>query len=111
MAIDQGTATATIASQERTWRVNIETALGADPVVSIYREEVKTVNGALLSKTPNAVVTRSLSATASQSFTVGEKTYTMAELATVIAAAADTFRAEDLAKPPVSGPGRPVPPV
>lgn len=31
MAINRGTKSITITTEERTWRVNIETALGADP--------------------------------------------------------------------------------
>jgi hypothetical protein len=100
MAIDQGTATVAVTSQERTWRVNIETPLGADPSITIQREEVKTdPSGAVLSKNPNAVVSRGLSAIATEQFTVGSRTYTVAEIATVIAAIADQWRTEDLTAP------------
>jgi hypothetical protein len=104
MAIDQGTAAVTVSAQERTWRINIETPFGADPTITVQREEVKTVDGVVISKTPNAVVTRGLSATAAQSLTAGGVTVTMAQLAVIIAAAADTWRTEDLAKPPVQRP-------
>jgi hypothetical protein len=38
MALDQGTVTVAVTSQERTWRVNIETPQGADPTITIQRE-------------------------------------------------------------------------
>lgn len=48
MAIDQGTVTVTVSKQRRTWRVNIETAINADPVVTGFRELVsKDANGNL----------------------------------------------------------------
>lgn len=99
MAIDQGTETVVVTTQERTWRINIETAMGADPVVSVYRETVKTdYDGTVVSKdrAPD-VLPRNFSAVAKQSFTVGGKTYGMAEIAGVIAFIADTWRQEDIA--------------
>lgn len=99
MAIDQGTETLAVTSQERTWRVNIETAKGSDPVVTVYRESVKTgPDGAIIAKERVTDTQRSLSGIAAQQYTVGGKDYTTAEIATVISAIADTWREEDIAK-------------
>jgi hypothetical protein len=98
MALDQGTVTVAVTSQERTWRVSIETPRGVDPTIKVFREEVKTdANGIVISKTVGVRVSRGLSVTAAQSFTVAGKTYTTAEIAVVIAAIADAWRTEDIA--------------
>lgn len=97
MAIDQGTTTETITSQERTWRINIETTINTDPVITVYRQAVKTSgDGSVISIDSAPIVVRNLSEVATQEFTVNDKTYTMFELATVIAAVADTWRTEDM---------------
>lgn len=98
MAIDHGTVTIAVTSQERTWRINIETPQGADPVVTVYREVVKTApDGSIISKETVGMVERSLTAVASQTFNVGDHKYTTAEVAGVIAAVADVWRQEDIA--------------
>lgn len=106
MAIDQGTETTTLTSEERSWRINIETAKGADPVITVHREVVKSDASGVVSKVPASSISRSLSATAAQTVTVGTATFTVADLATAIAALADAWRKEDLAKP---APARPRP--
>lgn len=40
MAIDKGTESVSLAVKERTWRVEIFTDFGADPVVQVHRERV-----------------------------------------------------------------------
>jgi hypothetical protein len=102
MAIGLGTAPLTVTTQERTWRVNIETALNADPVVTIWREVVKTAaDGTLVSKEPSGIVSRSLSAVTDQTVTIPGTTtpLTMAQLAATIAAVADQWRGEDVTQP------------
>lgn len=97
MAINQGTETVEVTTQERTWRINIETAKGADPIVTAYREIIKTgPGGVIISKELVGSVERSLSAVAGQIFTIGGQSYTSAEIATVIAVIADIWREEDL---------------
>lgn len=97
MAIDQGTETLAIKTEERTWHVTIETPKGGDPVVTVHREIVRTLpDGSVISKEPCGSVSRSLSATAKQAFKVGGQSYTTAEIAGVIAAVADVWREEDI---------------
>lgn len=98
MAIDQGTETIEIATEERTWRINIETPKGGEAMITVYRETVKTgPAGEIILKQPSADVRRRLSDIATQSYTVGGNVYTTAEIAGVIAAIADIWREEDLA--------------
>lgn len=99
MAIDQGTETLALKKEERTWRINIETPKGADAIVTVLREVVCTAaDGSIFSRylVPGNV-TRSLSETAGQTFTVKDKTYTTAEIAGVIAFIADKWRQDDIA--------------
>ena len=104
MAIDQGSSTVTINSQERTWRVNIETAKGQDPVVTAYREEVKTASdGTIVSKESNTQTQRSLSTVAkeTQPFTpTTPGVVTGVELATLIADRIDMWRKADMTAKP-----------
>jgi hypothetical protein len=101
MAIDQGTATIAVTSQERTWRVNIETPKGADPVVTAFRELVRTgPNGEIISKEPIGNTQRSAStvATEMQPFTPAVPGQVSgAELAGLISARADIWRLADIA--------------
>jgi hypothetical protein len=102
MAIDQGTATLTVASQERTWRVNIETAKDADPIVTVYREKIMTApDGSVISREEAPSTARSLSAVADQAITVPGTSIvlTVAQLAAAIAATADKWRKDDIAAP------------
>lgn len=100
MAIELGTETITVVSQERTYRVNIETALGSDPIVTAFREQVKTANDQTLMKHDTVMVRRALSAvvTETQPFTpatVG--VITALELAGLIASRVDMWRSQDSA--------------
>jgi hypothetical protein len=99
MAIDQGTEVIALTSQERTWRINIETPKGGEPVVTVWRETVKTASdGSIISREGvGRPVERSLSAIAGQTYNVGGKTYTTAEIAGAIAVIADAWRQEDIA--------------
>jgi hypothetical protein len=98
MAITQGTETVALTIEERTWRLEIFIEKGTDPTVRAHREVVKTdAAGNVVAKDPSAVVERQLSKVASQSFAIGGKTYTGAEIANVLAAVVDTWRQEDLA--------------
>lgn len=97
MSIDQGTETIAIKTEERTWRINIETPKGGDPVVTVHREIVRTgPDGEIISQEPSGSVSRSLSVTAKQDFTIGKKTYTTAEIAGAISVISDTWRTEDI---------------
>lgn len=97
MAIDKGTKTLDIKTEERTWRITIETPKGGDPTVTIHRETVRTApDGSVISKEPGATVIRSLSRSAAQSFKIGEDVYDVAEIAGVIAAITDVWRQEDI---------------
>jgi len=100
MSTTIGTETVAITTTERTWRVQIETPRGQDPVVVALREFIKTdPNGGVISQMQSGMTRRQLSAIASESVTAGGVTVTYAQLAELIATAADTFRAQDLAQP------------
>lgn len=97
MAINQVTETITVKTEERTWCITIDTPKNSDPTVTIHREIVKTApDGSIISKEPIGMVKRSLSATSSQKFKIGNESYTTAEIAGVIAAIADVWREEDI---------------
>lgn len=98
MAINRGTKNVALSSEERTWRINIETPKGGDPVVTIYREIVTSDADGIISKTPSSTVMRSLSATAAQSVKVGSGTVTVGDVAALIADLADAWRNEDSQK-------------
>lgn len=110
MALAQGTATIAVTTQERTWRVEIETALGADPVVTVYRQTVKTdPSGNVLSIEMAPIARRALSAISAetQAFTPSVAgLITGGELAALIAARADVWRQADI----TAATGQPAPP-
>jgi hypothetical protein len=98
MAIEQGTETVAVTTEERTLHVTIDTPKGGDPTVMVFREIVRTTpDGAVLSKQDGAIVQRSLSQVAEETFAVGDKTYTGAEIAALISAVADTWRQQEIA--------------
>jgi hypothetical protein len=101
MAISQGTATLAVTSQERTWRINIETARLADPVVTGYRQVVRTAaDGSLIAIDNAPTTTRNLSAVATATLPFTPATagvITGAEIATLIAAWIDAWRTADIA--------------
>lgn len=97
MAIDQGSETVTIKTEERTWRIQIETPKGADASITIFREVVRYLpDGTVLSKEAGGEVRRSLSQVAAQAFQLKSGTMTGADVAGALAAIADVWRAEDL---------------
>lgn len=99
MAINQKTETITVKTEERTWCITIDTPKNSDPTVTIHREIVKTApDGSITLREPSGIVKRSLSTTSSQKFKIGNESYTTAEIAGVIAAIADIWREEDIAK-------------
>lgn len=106
MSISLGTRT--IEMSERTRMIEIATPMGKDPLLTIYRETVRNDNGVIFKDSGVAVVMRTLSQLADQSFTVGKFTLTGADLAEIIAGIADALRQEDLDKPS-SSPIRRVP--
>lgn len=103
MAIDQGTATIAVTSQERTWRINIETPMGADPIVTAFRQVVKSAaDGSVIAIDNASPAQRSLSsvATENQPFTPSVAGQVSgAELAALVASRADMWRAADIASP------------
>lgn len=99
MAIDQGTETVLLVKEERTWRVNIETAKGADPVVTVFRERIMSAaDGSVVSKDMAPTAERALSGIADHTVTVPgtDIVLTMAQVAAAIAATADLWRTEDI---------------
>jgi hypothetical protein len=108
MAIEQGTETVAVTSEERTWRVEIFTDKGIDPLVRVHRQVIKSLaDGTVLSIQDNAIVERLQSAVMNDSFTAAGVTVSGAALAALISQAADQWRAEDLAAP---APQEPQPP-
>lgn len=101
MAIDQGTATLAVTSRERSWRINIETPKGADPVVTVFRQTVKTADAGstvAIDAAPAAQRNLSAVATETQPFTPATPgVVTGAELATLVANRGDMWRMADIA--------------
>jgi|SRR5947209_9693779 len=100
MAIDQGTETLAIKTQERTWRLTIETPKGGQYVATAYREVVRTTpDGTVISKEPSGMTSRVLSDVQAevQPFTPAAAGWISgAELAGLLAARADAWRQADL---------------
>lgn len=101
MAIDQGTETLAIKTEERTWRINIETPKGGIPVVTIFREMVRIApDGTILSKERSGDYDHSLldMATEHQPFTPAVSGQVSGlELSQLVAAKADLWRLKDIA--------------
>ncbi|MBN8960584.1 MAG: hypothetical protein J0H71_05585 [Rhizobiales bacterium] len=98
MAIEQGTETVTVTLEERTWRVEIFCEKGEDPTIRAHRQTVRSdAGGNLLSIVNCATVERNSSTIQGDTFTAAGVTVTGAQLADLIAAAADQWRSEDLA--------------
>lgn len=82
-----GIESLTITKLRRTWRVQIETPLGADYVLTAFRENVSKSGEEIISKEPAGSVVRSMSAAAIDAVTLQSgKTITGQELAEAIAA-------------------------
>ncbi len=105
MAIDQGTETVSISTQERTWRINIETPLGQTPVVTAFREIIKADSGGtIFARAIGIEVSRLADAVATEKFTAAGATVTGAQLAALISKAVDQWRQQDIdAVKPVAG--------
>lgn len=103
MAIDQGTTTLAIATQERSRRIIIDTMKGADPTISVIREVVKTApDGSVLATDtcPGAVRHLSQIVKETQPFKPAtDGVITALELAKLIADRADMWREYDIANP------------
>lgn len=96
MSIDLGKQIVTIT--ERTWRIEIETERGDDPVIRVFREKLTMAEDGtvLLRDRDLPVVGRRLSEITDQKVAVGAASYTGSEVAAVIAAMADAFRQQDI---------------
>lgn len=102
MAIDQGTETVSISTQERTWRINIETPIGQTPTVTAFREIIKSDGGGtIFAREIGIEVSRLADAVAAETFTAAGATVTGAQLAALISKAVDQWRQQDIdaAKP------------
>jgi hypothetical protein len=96
MAISHGTATVTVQTQDRTWRSNIETPDGADPVMTFHREEIRKEGDAVIARNASIVVTRRLSDVADQEFEVGNKPCPVSDIFAALVQMSDTFRQQDI---------------
>jgi hypothetical protein len=107
MAIEQPETTLTLSGEERTWRVEIFCEKGQDPTIVAHRETIKSdANGNVVTRERGVTVRRTGSGVATDTITVGNLTITGAQLAAVVAAAADKWRSYDLANPAPVGPLR-----
>lgn len=98
MAIDQGTETVAITTEERTWRITIDTPKGADPTVTIHRQTVRsTPDGSVLAvDNINNPIRRSLSTIAKEEITVDGVTLSGVQTAAFLSAWADMWRQQDI---------------
>ena len=93
MAIDHGTETVTLTTTERTWRVDIQTALDVDPIIMGHREIVKMDGETVSSKTPAGLTMRYLSKVTDE--TVPGTTLTVGQMVEAFAALIDKWCSED----------------
>lgn len=101
MATDLGTSSVTLSQQRRTWRINIESAIGTIPVLTAHRELVSKVGDTVIAKDPSGNVTRSLAAVAAESITLHDgMVITPAHIAEALVALIERWEAADLAPPP-----------
>lgn len=98
MATELGESAGTIRRQERTSRIIIQTPLGGMPTVEIARELVVTFEGKVISREEVAQITRTLGQVSEDEVTLGSRKFKGSAMAEVIAAFADKWRAEDIAK-------------
>lgn len=99
MASESITENVTLTTQERTWRIQIETQRGEDYLLEAFRETVRTIDGeAFGAPDKNAgVVRRALSKAALDTVTLDSgKTISVLELAEALVKHIETWRAEDL---------------
>ena len=108
MATEQGTSTIVVTTEERTWRTNIETPKGGDPVVTAYRETIKTLSdGTVLGRDQMSIrVDRSFSSTVANDDKVtllNGKVISAVEMAEAVAAFIDMWRHQDAAAESANG--------
>jgi hypothetical protein len=89
MSVSLGTQTVTIQTVRRTKRVVIGCDYGEDPMITAFRERVDLIDGVVRNRSDADSVVVRLSQIASTSFTAGGATVTGAQLAALIAQAAD----------------------
>lgn len=98
MAIEQGTATVALTTEERTWRVEIYCEKNEDPLVRAHRQVTRSLaDGTVISTENNATVERRQSQVHDETFTAAGVTVTGDQLAALISQAADQWRAQDVA--------------
>lgn len=94
MALDIGTESVVLAVKERTWRIEIFTDLGIDPLLRAHSEKVwLRPDGSAAQREILSPVERRLSQISVQAF----DGMTGAQLAATIAGATDALRLEDIA--------------
>lgn len=98
MAIEGESKSLTVTPGWRTSRVEIETAAGRDPVVTVHRGSYqKLPDGSMIDEKPFAVaVSRALSRIAADVVTVDGQKFTAAQVAGAFAAFADQWHGEDI---------------
>lgn len=101
MAKNLGTASLTVSSERRTWRVQVDCVKGQSPVLTAHRELLRSVDGAVISRDQNAgVVSRSLAQVAAQEIILADGTViTPAHIAEALAAYIELWEEEDVAPP------------
>lgn len=97
MAISLGTESLTVSSQRRTWRIQIECAMGTDYKLQAFRELVRSANGEVLTKESAGVVQRGLQESITDEVTLQSgKKITVAELAEALVAHIEAWEIADL---------------
>jgi len=93
MAIDKGEATVTMRTQERTWRIEIESPAGQMPYITAHRETIISLSdGTVIGRESGIQVRRTLEQLARDSEALA--------MASAIPDIIDRWRKEDLAKAP-----------
>ncbi len=100
MATILGTETLDLTKEERTWRINIDSPKGEDPVVTAWREIVRTApDGTVISREQAGSIQRALSTVAENTIPVpggNGMQLSIEQLAATIAATADQWRQQDI---------------
>jgi hypothetical protein len=97
MSISLGSESVTLSKERRTWRVNLECALGTDYTITAFRELVQRVGDTVIAKNQNVgTISRALSAVIAEEVTLQSgKTLTPAEIAEGLAAFLEAWEVED----------------
>lgn len=87
----------TVTTERRTWRINIEAAKNASPVLTAHRELIRTVDGEVIARDQSAgTVTRALSAVAAEKVTLQSgAVLTPAQIAEALVALIEAWEIED----------------